>query len=173
MPDDKVRVLFVGEAPGPSGLSGWEGQSGKRLLKLMRAPPHQFVERMSAWRNLINRWPGRDPLRPGSAFPVTAKEFFRTKVERWLRHDFPKCRLIVLLGSRVARVTYGSPDYPDDRLWRLPAREKDGRIIVFVPHPSGCCRHWNDTRNVLHFRLIMSDLLAFALEDYGEDDGAA
>ena len=98
-------------------------RSGKRLARLIGKPAHDVTEVVNLFDHPVDRWSA--PVARVAAAAVLA----RSTADR-----------IVLCGRRVA-AAFGA----DDTVlfvWR----ERDGRQLAVIPHPSGRNRLWNNPR---------------------------
>jgi uracil-DNA glycosylase len=125
-------MLMVGEAPSPTSdptdpiLSG---RSGRWLRWLLGDHWTRFRERCS-FANLVETYPG-----PRYPLDLARREALR------LLSSAGRPRTLLLCGRKVATAFgYGREGF-------LSAVSLPGERLVFLPHPSGLCRWWNDEGN--------------------------
>lgn len=137
-----MKTILLGEAPPKSRPRDtpesrpFSGASGRRFSEMIG----EDVVKAFDTRNLLPEWPGA--ASKGSKFPMMAAQIGAHRLLRTLPRDGTR---IILCGSRVARamslqwmvslrwyrVSWQSPRY-------IQAR------AIFIPHPSGVNRQWND-----------------------------
>lgn len=129
-----MRLLLVGEAPGPSGTGdAVAGRAAAFLAPLAGLTVDEFLERFER-TNLLTAWPG--PAGEGSAFPIEkARDAFLSRLS-----DFFERRVIFLGRSgQAAGLTWLS--YFTWTTWHVS--ERHGFQAARLPHPSGLNRLWN------------------------------
>lgn len=160
-----VRVVFVGEAPGPSGKVGFQGWAGRRLRK-MCGDDVGFAWLCAEFVNVFDRWPGPQAYKhhdrdggKGSRFLLTSARRKKKRVLAKLNSGTEEPTVAVLLGKRVASAL----DF--DREFFDPGPLDEGFVgAVVVPHPSGVNRWFNDPANRARFSRFMSMLLRLVSE---------
>lgn len=145
-----MRVVFVGEAPNrarPSGkkfpaLWPFVPGSGARLAKYLGLSPKEFWRQGWTLVNLFDKpvvvW---DPNEASLEATFICVQYLY--MQRWV---------LVMLGKKVAKA------FNDVRPYFEPRVDCDGNVAIVVPHPSGRCRAWNDSRNVARFRKVMREM---------------
>lgn len=133
-----MRVLFVGQAPGPKakrGARAFEGAgAGSRLANYAGLLPGQFLEKFSTV-NVLKTWPGRGAGK-GDRFPMAYAQ--RAARKMWsdscafCGHD-----KVVFVGQATVKA------FGFVKLLRLQPCEWSGhdKWVAYLPHPSGV-NHW-------------------------------
>lgn len=165
MPEQPVRLLFIGQAPSreTDGLPPFVGKCGRFLAELLGTTQEAML-RDYDFLNVLERWPG--PGVHGDLFPMPeAKE--RAK----LLLDGPcRGRAVVLLGNNVARA-FGLKRFQYMELYQVredadPTQVKVPLVTV-IPHVSGVVRHWNRPEARLAAAKFLRGLTSVKLENAG------
>ena len=124
-----MKLLIIGEAPGPSGAADPLGGRASRFLAQLADRSQDAFLLAVERRNLLDSWPGGDG--EGSAFPLYAA----AEAARVVRPTLDGRR--VLLLGRVGQV------FGIQQGWYEWVYLGTARVARF-PHPSGLNRLWND-----------------------------
>jgi uracil-DNA glycosylase len=125
-------MLMVGEAPSPTSdpeVPIISGRSGRWLRWLLGEHWSLFYE-ACAFINLVETYPG--PLYPLETSRHAAREVLESVV---------RPRTLILCGRKVSSAFgYAKAEF-------LSVADMPRERLVFLPHPSGLCRWWNDEHN--------------------------
>lgn len=129
-----MRVVFVGEAPGPRDKSYrtplWSirpGSAGSRLRAMTGLDRSTWIRRVPKFNLVpyrVAKWP---------------REFAEQQAQNLSSSLLRDCNL-VLCGRKVAKA-FG---VPSKQPWLEWTRSAWGPRVAVIPHPSGLCREYND-----------------------------
>lgn len=170
VPDACSRILIVGEdnpqssRPEHALFCAPDGVAGHRLQSKIFAIPRAAY--LAIWRtNLCSpTWDLR-----------AARERARELLAPVKLHDggqAPPWNVVGLLGAKVAEVAMEAIDHPhpikpfERRPWTFAIDDQTepkrwmahSGDMVYIPHPSGRCRAWNDPASVHKVRAIMAEV---------------
>jgi hypothetical protein len=137
-------IMFVGECNPYGMLPGYalhylpRTAAGNRLRKILGLRDATYVNMLVKTNLCVGR------------FSVAAA---KANAQHLLTDPFPK--ILVLLGERV-KAAFGLHDCPFFTTSQIfPAGHVEGRILIYLPHPSGRCRSWSNENNVALARSML------------------
>jgi len=152
--DPASPVLFVGEVNPYGTLPGFalhylpRTASGNRLRKILGLRDTTYAKLAK-----INLCSGRYSV---FSARTRATEILTMACDPTGRVADPP-KILVLLGARV-RDAFGTLDRPFFTISQISsAGQVAGRILIFLPHPSGRCRSWSDENNVAKARALLRE----------------
>ena len=159
------RVMVIGQAPGHRSITKgrpWSGPGGRILEKWLEqagfAPGYLYEH---AYLNSLTRCdPGRNPRGGGDRRPSPQEvALCRPFLEEELQLLQPK--VILLVGSMAIEAYLGKGRL-EDIIGTF--QERDGMLLLPLPHPSGVSRWLNDTEHLALLKRALQLLSRWRIE---------
>ena len=150
------RVLVIGQAPGHRSVAkgrSFSGPGGAILQKWLEQAgfPPRYLHEHAYLSSLTRCDPGRNPRGDGDRRPSSQEvALCRPFLEEEMRRLRPK--VVLLVGTMAIEVFFGKV-----RLEEVIGtfEERDGMLLLPLPHPSGVSRWLNDPAHLrLHQRAL-------------------
>ena len=138
------RAYMFGQAPGiveGEERLPWRGRAGQALRRWLELDEEQFYATFYC-ASVTRCYPGRHPSGRGDRTPTPREQELCAFWRDW-ELELLRPKLIVTVGGLAARRLLGAPN-----LECIGARfERDGRVVIPLPHPSGASSWLNAASN--------------------------
>jgi len=144
-PGETQRAYLFGQAPGiveGEERRPWRGRAGKTLRRWLDMEEDEFYATFHC-ASVTRCYPGRPPSGRGDRTPTLEEQ---NLCELWRDHELRLLRpkLIVTVGGLAARRMIGAKSITEVV---GTVRERDGAVVIPLPHPSGASSWLNDPAN--------------------------
>jgi uracil-DNA glycosylase len=153
--------MTIGQAPGRQEAEvmhrPFSGPAGKRLFRWLAQAGFDEAEfRASQTMTAITKcYPGPHPAGRGDRVPTRAE---RTLCAAWLEQELALInpRVLILIGGLAIGKFFGDGATMTERIGKH--FERDGRILVPLPHPSGASQWFNVAENKMKLERALAIL---------------
>jgi uracil-DNA glycosylase len=144
-----ARVMTIGQAPGPTEAvvkRPFNAGSGRRLFEWLGEAGFEEAEfRATQYMTAVTKcYPGRSGGDKGDRVPTKAEQAL---CRSWLDQEIALVnpRLIIPVGRLAIGLFFAPPVKLEDLIGTQI--ERDGRVIIPLPHPSGASTWYNALEN--------------------------